>query len=217
MQTIFRVHKNRDNPYFMMDKRPIENPNLSYKAKGILSYLLSRPDDWKINLQDLINRSTDGRDGVKSGLDELALEGHVRIVQERDDAGRFCKVVYEVYEQPLTENPVTVLPEAENPVNTNNNITKKEDTNNNKQLYTEFPILTSQQFAEKWKEWLDYRKERRLKLTDITKRKQLKLLSKYHINEACQMLEQSMVNGWQGVFPIRHSSPKVNTDIWEKV
>ena len=58
-KTIFRVAKNKDNPYVMIDKRPLENPSLSWKAKGVLAYLLSRPDDWEIILGDLIKRSTD--------------------------------------------------------------------------------------------------------------------------------------------------------------
>jgi hypothetical protein len=125
MKTIFRVYKNPHNPFVMMDKRPLENPKLSYKAKGMLAYLLSRPDNWKINLQDLINRSSDGRDGVKSGLKELENAGHITIHQERDDKGKFRRVIYSVLELPLTEKPLTEKPLAEKPLNNNININTK--------------------------------------------------------------------------------------------
>ena len=59
-KTIFRVKKNADNPFVMIDRRPIENPKLSWKAKGILAYLLSRPDNWVVRLGDLVKHSPDG-------------------------------------------------------------------------------------------------------------------------------------------------------------
>ena len=52
-RTIFRISKNKENPYVMMDRRPIENAELSWGAKGVLAYLLSRPDNWTVRLQDL--------------------------------------------------------------------------------------------------------------------------------------------------------------------
>jgi len=101
-QTIFRVNKNADNPFVMMDKRPIENDNLSWKAKGLLSYLLSRPDDWTINMGDLVKRSTDGRAAVESAIDELINAGHiVKVGQTKDKKARFTRNEYHVHEIPL--------------------------------------------------------------------------------------------------------------------
>ena len=58
-QTIYRVVKNKDNPYVMIDRRPVDNPTLSFKAKGILTYLLSRPDGWEVSVADLINSGSE--------------------------------------------------------------------------------------------------------------------------------------------------------------
>lgn len=84
LQTIFRVIKNRDNPYAQINKKVLEDPRLSYKAKGIMAYLLSRPDDWIVRHKDLVNRSTDGKDSVSSGLKELKQLGYLQELVWRD-------------------------------------------------------------------------------------------------------------------------------------
>lgn len=104
-KTIFRVVKDRENPYVMMDKRPLENPALSFKAKGILAYLLSRPDGWEVNVPDLVNRSTDGPSAIRSGLKELRAAGHVVYNRARDDKMHITKWIIEVHERPVTFVP----------------------------------------------------------------------------------------------------------------
>jgi hypothetical protein len=109
--TIFRAAKNKDNPYVMIDRRPIDNKNLSFKAKGILTYLLSRPDGWEVNLVDLANRSTDGLASIKSGVKELKEAGHLKHAGTRNVLnGHFETVIWEVYECPQ----VGVSPQVEN-------------------------------------------------------------------------------------------------------
>jgi hypothetical protein len=128
--TYFRTRKDKNNPYVMMDKRPIENPQLSWKAKGILAYLLSRPDDWEIWIEDLINRSTDGKDSVRAGIAELRKAGHLVYLGRERKAGQVQRAVWEVHEvpQPNVENPHQVKTQnsgksaeikAENPPHTN--------------------------------------------------------------------------------------------------
>lgn len=97
--TIFRVKKSHDNPYVMVDRRPVDNPLLSFKSKGILTYLLSRPDGWEVNVPDLVNHSTDGPAAIRSGLKELREAGHIRYNQERE-GGYIKRWVIEVYEVP---------------------------------------------------------------------------------------------------------------------
>lgn len=127
--TIFRVVKNKDNPYVMIDKRPIENPALSWKAKGLLAYLLSRPDNWIVRMGDLIKRSQDGEFATRGAAKELESAGHIAKHQERKDGARFAEVVYTVYEQPLRGNPHAENPHAENLALTNIDSTKKDSTN----------------------------------------------------------------------------------------
>lgn len=68
---IIRVEKNRLNPYVMINKELLENTNLSWKAKGLLAYLLSKPDNWQVQVRNLMNQSSDGEKSVRSGLKEL--------------------------------------------------------------------------------------------------------------------------------------------------
>ena len=99
--TIYRVVKNKDNPFVMIDRRPIDNPKLSYKAKGILTYLMSRPDGWEVSVADLIKHATDGEGGVRSGLKELKLAGHMKYTVSRKQ-GRITGWLIEVFEVPIS-------------------------------------------------------------------------------------------------------------------
>ncbi len=109
--TIFRTIKNKDNPFVMIDHRPIGNPNLSFKAKGILSYLLSRPDGWEVNVPDLVNHSTDGAASIRSGLKELRDARHIAYNPTRQ-GGYIKKWVIEVYEIPY-DLPINEAESAE--------------------------------------------------------------------------------------------------------
>lgn len=100
-QTIFRVMKNPENPFVMMDKRALADPKLSYKAKGILAYLLSRPDNWTINVSDVVNHSPDGEFAVRTGIKELIAAGYVQRKVERNEKHQIVRWVMEVYEQPI--------------------------------------------------------------------------------------------------------------------
>jgi DnaD/phage-associated family protein len=113
-QTIFRVIHDKETPFVIMDKRPFEKPYMSWKAKGLLGYLLSRPDDWTVRLGDLVKRSTDKAHATRQALRELVMVGHMRQVEYRHENGKYAGTVYEVHEQPLYENPLAVYPKAEN-------------------------------------------------------------------------------------------------------
>ncbi len=128
-QTIFRIKKNQDNPYVMMDKRPIENDSLSWKAKGLLSYLLSRPDDWTVRIGDLVKRSTDGEYSTRAAIKELIDAGHLVRKQGRTKGAKFDNVTYDVYEKPLRGNPQADNPQADNLALSNKDLSKKELSN----------------------------------------------------------------------------------------
>ena len=100
--TIYRTVKNKDNPYVIIDRRPINNSKLSFKAKGILTYLMSRPDGWEVSVTDLVNHSTDGEASIRSGLKELREAGHMKYTTSRQE-GRITGWLIEVYEVPQAE------------------------------------------------------------------------------------------------------------------
>lgn len=95
---IFRIKKEKN--FVVIDKNLINNSSISWKAKGILIYLLSKPNDWVLIISDIINHSTDGRDAVYSGIKELEKAGYVEKILERDKNNHFLGYVYFVFEKP---------------------------------------------------------------------------------------------------------------------
>jgi hypothetical protein len=70
------IIKRKVNNFVQIDKAVFEDDRLSFKAKGILGYLLTKPDGWKVIVKDLCNHSTDGERAVYSGLNELRKYGY---------------------------------------------------------------------------------------------------------------------------------------------
>ncbi|MBW4607812.1 MAG: hypothetical protein KME22_11435 [Hassallia sp. WJT32-NPBG1] len=86
---IIRTFKKRHN-FVIIDKTALEDARLSYKARGMLAYLLSKPSNWTTNTQNLINQSEkDGREAVLNGLKELEACGYLLRKKYKDKAGRF--------------------------------------------------------------------------------------------------------------------------------
>ena len=95
----------RETPFVQIDNKPIEDPALSWKAKGMLAYLLSKPNDWKIRMSDLEKKSVDGISSCRTGLQELEKKGYVLKSRLRNNKGKFSRVEYIVFETPeLREN-----------------------------------------------------------------------------------------------------------------
>lgn len=113
-KTIVRVVK-RENPFVQIDKTPINDERLSWKAKGLLVYLISKPDDWTIMIDDLIKHAKDGRDSVKAGLRELEAAGYLSRKQARYDDGTFGPMEFVVYETPQIVDTTVFEPQTENP------------------------------------------------------------------------------------------------------
>jgi uncharacterized phage protein (TIGR02220 family) len=110
---IYRIKK--DKNYSVISNIPIQDKNLTWGAKGLLTYLLHLPDDWKINIQDLKNRSINGRDGTRRLLNELIEKKYIIKEKARAGDGKFSGFDYTVYEQPQTEFPSTGNPNTDNP------------------------------------------------------------------------------------------------------
>lgn len=135
---LVRVVKNRENPYVMLNKTGLNDPNLSYKAKGILAYLMSKPDDWKVIVADLANHSTDGEFAVRSGLKELIDNGYANFQRERDpETMVYTEGSYNVYEspdlnprwEPHRRNPHVDNPHVDNHALLINDVTEESCTN----------------------------------------------------------------------------------------
>ena len=138
MKSILRVHKNRN--FSVVCNEVAKNPNLSAKAKGLMFYLFTLPDDWQIYEMELIKHFTDGRDSIRSAIKELTLAGYIKKHQKRSPDGKFRGYQYHVMEsvnQPLLENPISV-----NPTLLNTNIIDRENISLNRLNRIDYdPIL----------------------------------------------------------------------------
>ncbi|MGE7693893.1 DnaD domain protein [Lysinibacillus sp. NPDC094177] len=118
---IFRVHKKEN--YVVLDKGFLNDKLLSWKAKGLLAYMLSLPDDWSFCISDLAIRSKCSRDSTANIIKELTKAGYIHKVQWRTNQGRFGITELMVFEtpqvEPYNENPLTVNPLTENPLTEN--------------------------------------------------------------------------------------------------
>ena len=83
----------------------LQDTRLSWKARGVLAYLLSLPDDWVIIVEDLVSRAPDGVDSLRAGLKELEKFGYISKRRTRDEAGKITGTEWFVHEEPQMENP----------------------------------------------------------------------------------------------------------------
>lgn len=133
--TIFRVFKESGN-FVTVHKDFIHDNTISWKAKGILLYLLSRPDDWQIYETELVKHTRDGLSSLKSGIKELEEVGYIKRTRKRDDKGRLKEYEYAVFEHPNQMRNSNVgktyvgKSNTTNNNNTNNDLTNNNSTNN---------------------------------------------------------------------------------------
>ena len=107
---IFRVEKN--NGYTVMSNHHLRNKELSLKAKGLLSQMLSLPDDWDYTLKGLAFINKEQIDAIREAVKELETAGYIVRSRERDEKGRLRGADYVIYETP---QPASDLPTLENP------------------------------------------------------------------------------------------------------
>ena len=112
MSTVFRVEKTAN--FTVMSNTHLKDRRLSFKAKGLLSVILSLPPDWDYTIAGLSVIAADGVDSVKTAVKELERYGYITRTQLRDERGRMSCNEYRVYENPA-DNPDFVSPEQLSP------------------------------------------------------------------------------------------------------
>ena len=112
--SVFRVERTHD--YTVMSNHHLKNRALSLKAKGLLSLMLSLPDDWDYTLQGLAHISLEKVDAIRKAITELENEGYITRTRERDEQGRLRGTEYIIREQPISEKPTLEKPTLENPI-----------------------------------------------------------------------------------------------------
>ena len=130
---VFRVERNTG--YTVMSNHHLRNKELSLKAKGLLSQMLSLPEDWDYTLAGLSYINREKIDAIREAVRELERAGYIQRSRERDEKGRLRGTDYIIYEQPpnldlptlenpTLENPTQEKPTLENPMQLNKDIQK---------------------------------------------------------------------------------------------
>ncbi len=136
---VFRIEKTRD--YTVMSNHHLRNEDLSLKAKGLLSLMLSLPEGWDYTTKGLARICKDGIDSICAGVRELEEHGYVIRERVRNENGQLGSIEYTILEQPQTpppkrekpkrenpilDKPILEKPEQENPAQLNTNISNKD-------------------------------------------------------------------------------------------
>lgn len=134
---VFRVERTRD--YTVMSNYHLKDKRLSLKSKGLLSQMLSLPDDWDYTLSGLSVINRESKDAIRSALNELEAAGYIRRRQTTDASGKFSSNEYIIYERPEEPEPSLEKPSSENPT-TEKPMTEKPSSGNPTQLNTKKSI-----------------------------------------------------------------------------
>lgn len=125
MAEVFRINKTKN--YTVMSNYHLQDKNLSFKAKGLLSCMLSLPDDWNYSIRGLASISKEGIKAINSILKELEENYYLKRERKQENNGRFY-YEYNIYETPYTQKGITDKGSTLNVTQINTNIIN----NNNK-------------------------------------------------------------------------------------
>ena len=219
---VIRVNKNKD--YTTMSNYHLRDKNLSLKAKGLLSVMLSLPEDWDYSIAGLVAICKESESAVKNALGELKNFGYLEIVKlmpNETESGRL-EYLYNVYEKPIEKQEGENQPLENQPVEnqevenqgqliTNKLNTKELITNNvlkeRKSSYNDIldNMVTDPKLKEALIEFIKMRKLSKKPPTDHALELLIKKLNKLSSDPEIQIeiVEQSITNNWQGFFPLK--------------
>lgn len=215
---LIRVKK--DQNFTTINNEFIFNKNLSLKAKGLLCHILALPNDWKLYVEEVEKWHKDGKRAIYSAFKELKENGYLEREQNRSN-GKIVGWDYIIYEKPYTQKLHIQNVDVENVdvqnqplLNTNN--TKdliKLNTNNSKTEGIEYPFELNVKAWESWKEFR--KKEYRKSYKDLGEKAAIKKLLKLSTSkeEQALILEQSMENGWIGIFALKSEKKRKINDL----
>lgn len=224
--------------FYILNKSISEDKKLSWGARGMLVYLLGKPDNWTVSLKQLENETKDsgkhsGRDAVRALVSELITVGYLKVEQSRTESGHFDKANYTVYETPCTENPSTDKPCTANPqlisnedkqglISTNKKINKKSVQTKADQHNDQSQASTSEKqkaFDPKSVElplnvnqenWNDF-VDMRTSIRKPLSERAVQLLLKKLVSfgaTANQSLEASIIGSYLSVFQVKSEQPQ---------
>ena len=219
---VIRVNKNKD--YTTMSNYHFRDKELSLRAKGLLSQMLSLPEDWDYSIEGLASLNKEGVKAIRSTLQELEDRGYLIRTRVNDEKGHFA-YIYDIFEKPQTED-LPYYPQGhavqghavqghtlkDRQLNTKELNTKELNTKDIKKerkssSYNEIldSMVTNPKLKEALIEFIKMRKLSKKPPTDHALELLIKKLYQLSSNPETQILivEQSILNNWQGFFPLK--------------
>ena len=211
--SVVRVHKNAN--FTVMSNYHFKEKKMSLKAKGLLSLMLSLPDDWDYSISGLATLSKDGKDSVMSALGELEKFGYLSRQRVIDDRGRFAGVEYNIFEQPQ-EKPIAEKPNSDSENSEKSNSEKPQQSNTNQSITNENQYIKGLSTKEMvdceipdaelrklYFDYIDLREEMDAPLTPKGMRMLIdrcERLSGYRTSVQKAILETAIINNWRNVY-----------------
>lgn len=143
------IKTKKEKNYTVLDNTFIKDVSLSWKAKGLMTYFLSLPDDWVIHLSEIEKHANDGMGSLRSAINELKEHGYLKAEQKKVN-GKFAEMIYTIIENPnspLNEIPHTEKPHTENcNLQNTNGVQSTNKQKNSGKPKTEFQIVVDAYF-----------------------------------------------------------------------
>ncbi len=200
--SVMRVHKTAN--FTVMSNYHFKEKKMSLKAKGLLSLMLSLPEDWDYSVAGLTTLSKDGKDGVMTALAELEKFGYLTRTRLVNDKGQFDGVEYNIFEQPqekpIAEKPISANSHQEKPISEN---ASQLNTYNIKELNNKILNILNTKDTELialYQEYIELRKST-LSLKGLERLvARAKRLSKGNVRIEKEMLDASIRNNWKDIY-----------------
>ena len=181
---------------------------MSLKAKGLLSLMLSLPDDWNYSISGLVKLSKDGKDSVMSALVELEKFGYLTRERQVDSKGRFAGIEYNIYEEPQQEKPIAEKPTAAVPTSAKPTAENRTQLNTNQLNHLNnklYNLLNTkdEELLELYSQYIKMRYDIDAPLTETGLEKlveRCERLSKGNLRVQKILLEAALINNWKNVY-----------------
>lgn len=230
---VFRINKTED--YSLISNKFLKERRMSLKAKGLLAVMLALPEKWVYSIDGLVAICKEEESAVKSALKELKQFGYLTVDKKMPNETRSGRIeyIYNIYEQPQAKQGVENLSiesrslhiDKYNIYNNNSNnkilnnkelnipLKEEEATAKNEKERTINDVISAQSepIQEPLKEFVKMRKAIKKPITTHGLElalKKLKELSNGDINEAIEIVNQSIMESWQGFFPLKDNKAK---------
>lgn len=226
--SIIRVNKTGN--YTVLSNFHFKEKAMSLKSKGLLSLMLSLPDDWNYSIAGLVSLSKDGKDSVMAALAELEKFGYLTRHRTTNSKGQFSGVEYNIFEQPQVNNPIAEKQNEEKqnagkPISANqpqlktkftkhlkNKVLKNKDTN--ELLLLLDSLVVNQDLRKSYLAYLEMREEID---APMTKRglqmliQRCERMTKMNVKKQMRLLEIATINNWKNVYHPKEDEVKTET------